>query len=157
GGEDNPLSRVKPGVFALAERDKDTVNKGLNDRTPALKRLAQQEAKAAEDGSDPEAAEEVAAPAPDEPSTVGFDAPPQLTAEAGESMDEDEIARAELTAAATAMFAPEDDDDEPILGGSDDDDDEDDDSSSQRRRRRRRRGRGGDKDDDDLPTYTVSE
>src|SRR6185369_13396636 len=40
GDKDNPLVRVKPGVFALREWDQDTIDKGLADRTPALERLA---------------------------------------------------------------------------------------------------------------------
>ena len=80
-------------------------------------------------------------------------------------MDDDEIARAELTAAATELFEVEDDDDEPIFGRSHDDEDvideeEDDDADSRRRgRRRRRRGRGNERTagEDDLPTYTVSD
>ena len=42
GDKDNPLVRVKPGVFALREWDKVTVEKGLQDRTPALERIARQ-------------------------------------------------------------------------------------------------------------------
>ncbi len=163
GGEDNPLARVKPGVFALAEWDEATVEEGLADRTPALKKLAQAEARAAAD-PDTEADSDADSDSEhDQPSTVSFPVPPRLEADGGESMGEDEIARAELTAAATAIFAPEDDDDEPILGRDDDDDerssddDDSDDTGGKRRRRRRRRGRGGDKDDDDLPSYTISE
>src|SRR5215207_79410 len=40
GDKDNPLVRVKPGVFALREWDKGTIDKGLADRTPALERIA---------------------------------------------------------------------------------------------------------------------
>ncbi len=160
GGEENPLTRVKPGVFALADWDESTIETGLADRTPALKKLAQAEAQAAVASEDDTAAPESE---PDQPSTVSFPVPPKLEEEEGESMGEDEIARAELTAAANEIFAPEDDDDEPILGRDDDDeeratdDDDTDDMGGKRRRRRRRRGRGGDKDEDDLPSYTVSE
>src|SRR4030095_6336599 len=38
--QENPLIRVKPGVFALREWDRETIEKGLQDRTPALERLA---------------------------------------------------------------------------------------------------------------------
>ncbi len=160
GGEENPLTRVKPGVFALADWDESTIETGLADRTPALKKLAQAEAQAAVASEDDTAAPESE---PDQPSTVSFPVPPKLEEEEGESMGEDEIARAELTAAANEIFAPEDDDDEPILGRDDEDeeratdDDDTDDMGGKRRRRRRRRGRGGDKDEDDLPSYTVSE
>src|SRR5690606_5952497 len=36
GDKDNPLVRVKPGVFALREWDQATIDRGLADRTPAL-------------------------------------------------------------------------------------------------------------------------
>src|SRR5215216_1829336 len=42
GDKENPLVRVKPGVFALREWDPATIEKGLEDRTPALERLAAQ-------------------------------------------------------------------------------------------------------------------
>ena len=42
GDKENPLVRVKPGVFALREWDQDTIEQGLADRTPALQRLAEQ-------------------------------------------------------------------------------------------------------------------
>ena len=75
--KDNPLVRVKPGVFALREWDDKAIKAGLADRTPALQLLAdngseegadQQEAKPGEEVSaDAEAveAEEVAAPSPE--------------------------------------------------------------------------------------------
>jgi hypothetical protein len=158
GGEDNPLSRVKPGVFALSEWDQTTIDQGLADRTPALKKLAKNEAKGATAGADLDSDGEAAAPATAEPSTVSFEVPPKLDEADGARMGQDEIARAAMTAAATEIFAPEDDDDEPILGGSDDDDDEEEEESNgRRRRRRRRRGRSGEKEDGDLPSYTVSE
>src|SRR5262247_2101749 len=43
GDRDNPLVRIKPGVFALREWDQDTIQRGLADRTPALERLAAHE------------------------------------------------------------------------------------------------------------------
>src|SRR5688500_14139471 len=52
GDKDNPLVRVKPGVFALREWDQQTIDKGLADRTPALERLASQGGPAADLGSD---------------------------------------------------------------------------------------------------------
>ncbi|HEX3595491.1 MAG TPA: winged helix-turn-helix domain-containing protein, partial [Polyangiaceae bacterium] len=39
GDKENPLVRVKPGVFALREWDSSTIERGLSDRTPALKML----------------------------------------------------------------------------------------------------------------------
>src|SRR5688572_310693 len=38
--KDNPLVRVKPGVFALRDWDQAVIDSGLADRTPALERLA---------------------------------------------------------------------------------------------------------------------
>src|SRR5690349_2807747 len=43
--KDNPLIRVKPGVFALRDWDQSLIDAGLSDRTPALERLANLEAK----------------------------------------------------------------------------------------------------------------
>ncbi len=42
GDKENPLVRIKPGVFALREWDPAMIEKGLADRTPALERLAAQ-------------------------------------------------------------------------------------------------------------------
>src|SRR6185503_6235149 len=36
GDKENPLVRIKPGVFALREWDQATIDQGLADRTPAL-------------------------------------------------------------------------------------------------------------------------
>lgn len=154
--KETALIRIKPGVFALAEWDAETVEKGLADRTPALRRIEQR----LKDGL--LTPEDTLAVLPGATESVNEGA-----AAGNEEMDDDEIARAELTAAATELFEAEDDDDEPILGRLDDEDDddeiideEDDDDGDRRRGRRRRRGRnrnertGG---DDDLPTYTVSD
>lgn len=153
--KETALVRIKPGVFALAEWDSETVEKGLADRTPALRRIEQRQ----KEGLLP-SDEAVGAEGRER---VGAD--DEGTAATGEEMDDDEIARAELTAAATELFEVEDDDDEPILGRPEDDeeeddviDEEDDDDGDRRgRRRRRRRGRSSERGDDDLPTYTVSD
>src|SRR5262249_34938282 len=59
GDKENPLVRVKPGVFALREWDSGTIERGLSDRTPALKMLEGHESSAtASDG-------EIEAPAAD--------------------------------------------------------------------------------------------
>src|SRR5688572_17623225 len=54
--KDSPLVRVKPGVFALRDWDQSLIDAGLSDRTPALERLANLEAKgesfALDDGAD---------------------------------------------------------------------------------------------------------
>lgn len=160
--KETQLVRLKPGVFALSEWDNETIEKGLADRTPALKRIEQRQreglipAVGALQGA-------LDAGAVSEGAEFG-----EGSAAPGEQMDDDEIARAELTAAANELFEEEEDDDEPILGRDDDDDDEEpvideeEDDDGDRRRGRRRRGRGRNRgpertSDDDLPGYTVSD
>src|SRR5882672_4860643 len=41
GDKENPLVRIKPGVFALREWDPGMIERGLSDRTPALKMIAE--------------------------------------------------------------------------------------------------------------------
>ncbi|MEO8903762.1 MAG: restriction endonuclease, partial [Polyangiaceae bacterium] len=161
GDKENPLVRIKPGVFALREWDPAMIEKGLADRTPALERLAAQG-----DSGEPEVdtADEAPSEASSSPhaSHVTFD-----DEESGRAPDEGERSRAELAAHATELFASEDDDDEPIFGGSSDAAPQTDaakaaagDSADGSRRRRRRRGRGRPGDErggDDLPSYTVSD
>ncbi|MBN1609858.1 MAG: restriction endonuclease [Polyangiaceae bacterium] len=156
GDKDNPLVRIKPGVFALREWDRSVIERGLADRTPALQRLAEQSPEPIEEEpSDPAASEGPAVSAPVE----------EDEEEAG-PVDPAEAERAELAAVATAMFAPEEDDDEPILGGSDEGSEEEERrgpterDGSRRRRRRKRRGRGteeGHGADRDLPSYTIAD
>src|ERR1041384_825555 len=146
GDKENPLVRIKPGVFALRDWDQDTIERGLADRTPALKMLEDQEPP--EEGAS--ASEEV------DESTEHDAETPMAAAEPGDLDDEESAAfdqaerqRAELAANGSELFAAEADDDEPILGGADDDDDDEADegearpNDDRRRRRRRRRGRGG--------------
>lgn len=158
--KDNPLVRVKPGVFALAEWDEAKIDAGLSDRTPALERIRGVE-------FDPELIAQVSAKAQEEagegeaeatPESQPFSVPPPP--------DEDERHRAELSAAATELFAPEDDDDQPIFGPApsvepDPDSEDPEEGREGRRRRRRRRSKRKDGDgletDDDLPAYTVSD
>ncbi|HEY3495453.1 MAG TPA: HTH domain-containing protein [Polyangiaceae bacterium] len=151
GEKDNPLVRVKPGVFALREWDDATVEKGLQDRTPALERLAAQHPSEPEDG-------ELEHSSPSASGAGESEAPPP-------ALDDAERERAEFAAHATDFFESEDDDDEPIFGretpepavaeGGERAAD-----GSRRRRRRRRRGRGAGEElggGDGLPTYTVSD
>jgi len=154
GDKDNPLVRVKPGVFALREWDKVTVEKGLQDRTPALERIARQ-------GGERVAEDDAEAP-------NGVESEPEKQLASHEEVDEEanppddeERRRAEFAANAGGVFEAEEDDDEPIFGAEPEEEEERQDASSRRRRRRRRRGRseaevGGD-GDDDLPTYTVTD
>ena len=158
GDKENPLVRIKPGVFALREWDPAMIEKGLADRTPALERLAAQ-------GLSGEPEVDTADEAPSEASSSPHASHVTFDDEEGTSApDEGERSRAELAAHATELFASEDDDDVPIFGGPADaapsaaaaaDANAD---GSRRRRRRRGRGRPGDeRGGDDLPSYTVSD
>jgi HB1/ASXL restriction endonuclease-like protein with HTH domain/restriction endonuclease len=155
--KDNPLIRVKPGVFALRDWDQGLIDAGLSDRTPALERLANLEAKGETFQLD-ESADEGGSTAPDESDEDG-----ELAAEGEEEEEdigEDERVRAELAATATDIFTPEDDDDEPILGGDSETEASErpgDAGGKRRRRRRRRGGRSNQGEDEGLPSYTVSD
>ena len=100
GDKENPLIRVKPGVFALREWDKETIEKGLQDRTPALERLAQafgdQDVEVQETGD--EEAVISAGPEPSRPSRTEMDEEEALPP------DEDELRRAEIAARATEIL-----------------------------------------------------
>jgi hypothetical protein len=166
GDKDNPLVRIKPGVFALRDWDQATIDKGLADRTPAIKRLEALVAKG-EVQVVPVVKEEPSA-AKSEPSAAEASSPsqPLVALDDEEFVEDTELrARAELAAGANQFFAAEEDDDEPILGAEDEDEgeavDRGDESGGRRRRRRRRRrpgdGPGAGGGGDDLPTYTVSD
>jgi hypothetical protein len=156
--KDNPLVRVKPGVFALREWDAETIARGLADRTPALERLAAAMAAAGEVLVDVDEDDEVSAAA-----IAGAEAAANEEPADGEVLigSEDDRHRAELAAGATGLFTVEDDDDQPIFGAAEDVKEEADegDSNGRRRRQHRKRGRGGDdaRGGDDLPSYTVSD
>src|SRR5690606_1326492 len=70
GETDNPLVRLKPGVFALREWDETTIEKGMADRTPALQLAAERVGQEGEvvttsvEGADGEAASQEGAHAP---------------------------------------------------------------------------------------------
>ena len=160
GDKENPLVRIKPGVFALREWDPAMIEKGLADRTPALERLAAQGYSGEPEVDTAEEAQSEASSSP-HASHVTFDDEDNTS-----TPDEGERSRAELAAHATELFASEDDDDEPIFGGATDvaaaaasgDAGAADPNGSRRRRRRRGRGRPGDeRGGDDLPSYTVSD
>ncbi len=185
GGDDNPLVRVKPGVFALREWDEETIKKGLEIKRSPLRKS---EDEGADDEADVvEAAVEEAEDEPvvaeaadedgeddddDEPTDVrvrsssnGRSATRRIDI-AQEPQSPDEARRAQIVASATEVFAEEDDDDQPILGADDDRDDRDrrdddrDDKDGGRRRRRRRRRRGArgaaDEREGGLPSYTAT-
>jgi hypothetical protein len=166
--KDNPLVRVKPGVFALRDWDQAVIDSGLADRTPALERLAKLGVNHTEEGAG--ARDSAEAPALGSPSadaddldgdTSGYPDLSSIESDADEEIiGDDERARAELAAAATELFVSEDDDDEPILGGDSELDsaDRSDGAAGKRRRRRRRRGgRSAQDEDNGLPSYTVSD
>src|SRR5690606_15366640 len=94
GDKENPLVRVKPGVFALREWDTKMIERGLADRTPALERIAAAGVEVPEPSEPNGAADEEAELATD----IEEDAPPPA---------EDEIARAQFAADATQIFEPE--------------------------------------------------
>jgi hypothetical protein len=184
--KDNPLTRVKPGVFALSDWDDKTIASGLANRTPALELVRKAEEKRAQDSS-AEEKQDVQAPesepgdtsgesaSKDELSTASTavgeegdgeqgtepsDDTPQPSPSVAPPPDDEEIHRAQLSAAATDLFEPEDDDDQPIFGSPAREEPEDEPAEGRRRRRRRRgKRRDGDSDEgeDDLPAYTVSD
>src|SRR4051812_33098909 len=100
--KDNPLVRVKPGVFALRDWDQAVIDSGLADRTPALERLAKLETSKPEGAASVESAgpaglgsltsdgDESDAEASGYPELAGLDP------EEEEELGEDELARAEL-------------------------------------------------------------
>lgn len=154
GEKDNPLIRIKPGVFGLRDWDQETIDTGLADRTPALERLA------ASEGTATDSAEE--APPGEESAPEQSPEPPPPPDEEPTVPDEEEQRRAEMAAGATEFFDAEEDDDEPIFGGaaSAAPEEERPEGGRRRRRRRRRGGRNSDEasdNDDDLPSYTVSD
>lgn len=154
--KDNPLVRVKPGVFALREWDEKTIAEGL----------AVQSAGPAqgEEGEAATATEESATAAPEpieERVRVSF--PDVVFDEEEEEVERspDELMRAEIAAAGAELFGVEEDDDQPIFGGDDEEDEAaaagETSSSRRRRRRRRRRGGGGDAAaTTGLPSYTET-
>jgi HB1, ASXL, restriction endonuclease HTH domain/Restriction endonuclease len=159
GDKENPLVRVRPGVFALREWDQAMIEKGLQDRTPALEKLAGQEVSFADIALERKSSADASSPS----GTRGGDDEDTVLA----APSEEERVRADLAAHGSELFASEDDDDEPIFGGpavaaapvaavaaADDA------NGDGRRRRRRGRGRGRGAEErggDDLPAYTVSD
>ncbi|MEZ4226648.1 MAG: HTH domain-containing protein [Polyangiaceae bacterium] len=176
--KENPLVRVKPGVFALREWDQKTIDAGLKDRTPALELASRAapvvvEVSAGDNGSAELASAPLAsaplasAPLASEPLASS---PVEIEEEEGEeprAVDEAERTRAAIAASAADLFEAEEDDDVPILQAParaeapDDDEDSDRDGGRRGRRRRRRRGRererGEERTDGGMPGYTVSD
>ncbi|MCH2110657.1 MAG: winged helix-turn-helix domain-containing protein, partial [Polyangiaceae bacterium] len=145
--KENPLQRVKPGVFALTDWDEKAIQAGLADKKPAVEILRALDAAEAEKATELASEEESAAQGESKPADVAEGAS-DGAASAEESSseessteeavvvesaaqplashqeldqgatppDEEEIHRAELTAAANDLFEAEEDDDQPILG-----------------------------------------
>ncbi|MET0593124.1 MAG: restriction endonuclease, partial [Polyangiaceae bacterium] len=164
--KENPLVRVKPGVFALREWDDATIKAGMSDKAAA---------KAAAAASESPATTDEEAPAEKAPEDRPSPSPASGDEEGGDWGDEDEepseqapdeLMRAEIAAAGAELFGEEDDDDRPILGGEDPTagPGSAEGAPGQRRRRRRRRGRGrsgaegsfGASGGGGLPSYTVT-
>lgn len=165
--KENPIKRIKPGVFALAEWDDVAIEEGLADRTPALEKLAQ-----LDPSGDTSTALGVGDAAADIASVDALRGLAPMAAhreidDRSSPLDEEEQHRAELSQAASELFESEDDDDQPIFGGplpTVEVEGDRIDRSEGKRRRRRRRGRGRrdeelatDDVSDDMPTYTVSD
>lgn len=157
---DNPLKRVKPGVFALRDWTDAAIAEGLVDKRPPLECIDQKALEAA-------LAEHTESGEPESESEEGAVHVPLADIEVPE--DDEEKHRAELSLGASELFASEEDDDEPIFATEEDEatgeataeGDGSDRASKRRRRRRRGRGRRDDEADDsstdDLPAYTVSD
>ncbi|HKQ71085.1 MAG TPA: HTH domain-containing protein, partial [Polyangiaceae bacterium] len=158
--KDNPLVRVKPGVFALREWDDATIKAGMNDKSPRV--AGEVAAPPVEGEAAPERAPEARASMP----SVEAEDLPEWDEEESEQAP-DELMRAEIAAAGAGVFGEEDDDDRPILGGGDSvppGAPAAEGAQGQRRRRRRRRGRGRTAGEaglpstggGGLPSYTVT-
>jgi restriction endonuclease Mrr/ribosomal protein L12E/L44/L45/RPP1/RPP2 len=153
--KDNPLVRVKPGVFALREWDEDTIKAAMSEKTAASAPAAR--AASSEEGAAPEHAKE-------ERTAGEADDLPEWEEEEESEQAPDELRRAEIAASGAELFGEEEDDDQPILGGADSvppgPASADGGATGQRRRRRRRRGRGRTAEASfsggGLPSYTVT-
>jgi hypothetical protein len=159
--KDNPLVRVKPGVFALREWDDATIKAGMNDKT--ARATIDGQPLAGDEAPSESAPEDRGAPTSDEEEDM-----PGWEEEETEQAP-DELKRAEIAASGAELFGEEDDDDRPILGGADSvppgPPSAEGAQGGQRRRRRRRRGRGraatdapfgGANAGGALPSYTVT-
>jgi hypothetical protein len=145
---EEPITKVKPGVFALrdftaemmalADSDEDI---DLSSLPPAAPR--QPEPRKPE-GAMPESleAEAVSMVEPSPPESEVTE-----TTDAPESSPPKPVAQAKRMMPGSEVFPEEDDDDEPILAGLDDEEEDDKDRDGRRGRRRRRRGGKGESDE----------
>ncbi len=181
--KENPLVRVKPGVFALREWDDSAVQAGVPDKSAGQRTLpdgsasaggasaagASADAGAAMTGMGGVADEGVGDSSEPPPPTADAEVEPDEEAAPADWEEEpeaetspDELMRAEMAAAGAEVFDEEEDDDRPILGGDAPPAATAAEGPSQRRRRRRRRGRGRATTEGagfpagGLPSYTVT-
>jgi len=172
GGDDNPLIRVKPGVFALREWDAAVIKTGLE-----IKRAPRKKAVEAPPAETPAAAPEAPKAPKAEASEAPADKPKSQPPVEQAPQAPDEAKRAEIAAKGAELFADEDDDDQPILAQPAQQQTEQGEQGEQgeggrqqgepgdggRRRRRRRRRRGGPRGAKEesgsgevLPSYTTT-
>ena len=165
GDKDNPLVRIKPGVFALRDWDQATIDKGLADRTPALEiakhaTIDLSQLPSSSKGDEDEEEELLRSAPGQSPDEEESEEAPAANA------DQEELARRQRAAAASDLFEAEEDDDLPIFGRPEAEAEGEEEGvegdANRRRRRRRRRGRGSEREEtrnggDDLPGYTVSD
>jgi hypothetical protein len=152
GGDENPLVRVKPGVFALREWDDDTIRQGLEIKRAARKRDDEDDT---ELGDQDDVAIELYQAEEVSDDSNGAE---ELNHDDGPRGSDEEL-RAEIAAGANDVFAEEDDDDQPILRSTDDDGPGEQGDGRRRRRRRRRRGSRSTtqgEGDGQMPTYTTT-
>lgn len=169
---DNPLVRVKPGVFALREWDEKTIRAGLDGKRapsrPGGQELSLPSQEGVETGDAPTSVSDVEdepdgdesptdfSGAGEEPDDDGPPTPRAVRAPVAVGSSSDEPAAASESALhrdaganGSNLFDEEEDDDQPILGGGDERAPVQGaggavgEGDGRRRRRRRRRGRGG--------------
>jgi len=142
--KDVPITRVRPGVFALREWD----DKKGGKRAASSGEAATEESDAAQGGeAEGVNALEIEAALRGAESTAQDDDAGEVDAEEGRETEVsgDEALRADLAASGAELFDDEEDDDQPILAPLSQADGSAPQSADagRRRRRRRRRGRGG--------------
>jgi hypothetical protein len=177
-GDDSPLVRVKPGVFALSDWDEETIKSGLSiKRAPSKKKAKDDKDKGKEKDKGKSKAKSKAngkGDGDDEGAKDDEDDDKLVSTKTDVPLDDvptsdDEKKRAQIKANADTVFDEEDDDDQPILKAAEEETQEQSEEKEEkggRRRRRRRRRRGSrssssDKDDGgnksgNLPSYTAT-
>ena len=150
--KENPLVRIKPGVFALRAWEEGGPPGPAADAGD-LAVVASASASGSTDDAGP-----AVVPAPPSPPSTSVVALPAAAEEHKSAPAPDEVLRAEMASKASEMFSEDEDDDKPILG------EDPAEAAGGRRRRRRRRRPGSDEAGpavatdtaEGLPSYTVS-